>query len=63
MTLQPNYVFFIAPFRKRKFLGERVVAKVLSFGEFYDLALKQSAVWQFHLGVGNAFHKRKVMRL
>ena len=40
MTLQPNYVFFIAPLRKREFLGERVVAEVLSFGEFYDLALE-----------------------
>ena len=40
MTLQPNYIFFIAPLRKRKFLGERVVAEVLSFGKFYDLALE-----------------------
>ncbi len=40
MTLQPNYVFFISPLRKREFLGEWVVAEVLSFGKFYDLALE-----------------------
>ena len=56
MTLQPNYVFFFAPFRKREILGERVVAEVLSFGEFYDLALESCAIRQFHLGICNAFH-------
>ena len=35
-----NNVFFITPFRKREFLGERVVAEVLSFGKFYNLALE-----------------------
>ena len=35
-----NNVFFISPLRKREFLGEGVVAEVLSFGEFYDLALE-----------------------